>query len=118
MLISLPFRFVEKVNLVNVTQEVTSASLAMGGFGGGGGRWGRDPPFFLNFFRNVWKVTVFRVVLRNNPKDVHVLWVLSEVALSPPPPLILKFLDPPLLAQGLEHWSCKPGVDIANISRC
>ena len=42
-------------------------------------------------FRNVLKIIIFRVVLCNNPKDVHVLWVWSEAALSPksvfPPPL-------------------------------
>ena len=46
--------------------------------GGVGGR----APFFSDFFRKFLKVTVFRVVLCNYPKDVHVLWVSSEIGLS------------------------------------
>ena len=46
----------------------------MGGFRGeeGGGQGGHAPIFFKKL-KNKMKVTVFLVVLCNNPKDVHVL---------------------------------------------
>ena len=52
----------------------------MGGFSGGRGL---RPPFILGCFRNLLKVIIFRVVLCNHRKDVNVLWLWSEVALSP-----------------------------------
>ena len=54
----------------------------MGGFRGGGRR-GCSPPFFLGFYIHFLKVIIFRVVLCNSSKDVHMLWVWSEFAFSP-----------------------------------
>ena len=68
------------------------------------------PPLFFSEFIVFLKVTVFRVVLCNHPKDVHVLWVWSEVELSPKlffGPLFLNFLDPPLCILNRERYCVK-----------
>ena len=57
-----------------------------------------EPLFSRIIFRKVLKVIIFRVVLCNHPKDVHVLRVLSEVVFSPNlfvGPLFLNYLDLP-----------------------
>ena len=52
----------------------------MGGFRGGGGGRGDAAPLFSRICLKKLEQTVFRVVSCNRHKDVHVLWVWSDVA--------------------------------------
>ena len=57
-------------DLINIPNTKVPWADLVGGGGGGG-------LFFFPF------LSVFRVVLCNNPRGVHVSWIWSEVALSP-----------------------------------
>ena len=73
-----------RVFQVLLVLQISNSLISMGGFfWGEGAKMLCPPPIFSDFFLKVLKVIVFRVILCNHPKDVHVLWVWSEVALSP-----------------------------------